>query len=240
MSEGLTLRQVRFANRVAEREVTSSEGDWESNTKLAIAAGYSQVCAAQMASENLKNPYVLEAIEDRKRQLATAAGLSPEWILREYMAIASADPNQLVRVVTRCCDDCWALSEVELPPNADCKRCKGAGLSFVCVSDTSKLTGSARKLYAGAKQTKDGIEIKMRDQDGALRFLAEYIGMGKRMELSGPGGGPIPIAATGSRPEDLSDEQLAALIIAELGVSKGVQPQVLLPSNTIDATLEPV
>lgn len=231
MIEGLTLRQVRFANRVAEQPT-------ESATKIAISVGYAQASAGESAGNNLRNPLVQQAIEDRKRQLAAAAGLTPEWILREYMLLASADPNQLVRVVTRCCDDCWALDDVELPPNADCKLCKGAGLSFVCVADTSKLTGAARKLYAGAKQTKDGIEIKMRDQDGALRFLAEYLGMGKKLEVSGPGGGPIPLSAV--RADDLTDDQLAAIAAAgmvTMGVSAGVPSAGALPSNTIEGTL---
>lgn len=241
MIEGLTLRQVRFANRVAEREISMVDSDWESNTKLAIASGYAPISAAQSASENMRNPLVLEAIEDRKRQLAAAAGLTPEWILREYMAIASADPNQLVRVVSRCCHLCWVLEEKDLPPNPACTTCRGEGVSFVRVSDTSKLTGTARKLYAGAKQTKDGIEIKMRDQDGALRFLAEYLGLGKKLEVSGPGGGPIPLAV--ATPADLSDDQLAAIAaagFASLGVSEGVSMSALPPSTTIEGTLDAV
>lgn len=233
--EGLTLRQLRFAHRVAEEPN-------ESATSIAISVGYSKPSAGESASLNLKNPKILEAIQDRKLQLAAAAGITPEWILREWFAIASANPADLVSIVYVACGDCWALADDELPPNPDCSKCKGQGVRYVKVADTRKLTGAARKLYAGAKQTKDGVEIKMRDQDAALKNLADYLGMQNKgtTALTGPGGGPVQLAA--ARPEDLTDEQLAALCgahIESLGVSQGVPSAGALPSVTIDATLEP-
>jgi phage terminase small subunit len=84
----------------------------------------------------------------------------------------------------------------------------------VFITDSRKLSAKAAKLYAGVKQTKDGIEIKMRDQDAALANISKYLGMlVDRKELSGPGGGPIPLSAT-AMPRDMSDEQLLALASA--------------------------
>lgn len=62
-------------------------------------------------------------------------------------------------------------------------------------ADTRKLKGSAKVLYAGAKQTRNGIEILTRDKDAAVVNLARYLGMMVDKELSGPGGGPIPMAS---------------------------------------------
>jgi hypothetical protein len=42
-------------------------------------------------------------------------------------------------------------------------------------------------LYAGVKQTANGPEIKMRDQDKALAFLASYLGLDKKvLEINQP------------------------------------------------------
>jgi len=59
-------------------------------------------------------------------------------------------------------------------PNPNCPRCLGEGEPRVFIADTRTLSPSARRLYAGIKQTKDGLEIKMRDPDAALLNLAKY------------------------------------------------------------------
>lgn len=98
-------------------------------------------------------------------------------------------------------------------PNDECPECGGLGVESVVVSDTRDLKGAARKLYAGIKQTKNGIEVLTRDQDAALNNIAKYLGMlVDRKELSGPNGGSIPIAAN-IQATDLTDDQLAALAI---------------------------
>ena len=64
-----------------------------------------------------------------------------------------------------------------LEPHPDCPRCRGEGTAEVRVADTRKLTGAARRLYAGAKYGKHGIEIAMRSQDKALEMLAKIYKM---------------------------------------------------------------
>jgi phage terminase small subunit len=102
---------------------------------------------------------------------------------------------------------------VHKSPNPDCPKCGGDGFERVIACDTRLVTGPARRLYAGVKKTKDGIEIKMRDQDAALNNIAKYLGMliDKR-ELSGPNGQAIPIA-TNYTARDLTDDQLAQLAL---------------------------
>jgi phage terminase small subunit len=100
------------------------------------------------------------------------------------------------------------------PPHADCPKCFGNGTQRTHIHDTRKLSESGRLLYAGIKQTANGPEIKTRDQDGALAWLAKYFGVDKRtLELSAPGGGPIGLVSM--KPEDLSDEALAAIVAAQ-------------------------
>lgn len=100
------------------------------------------------------------------------------------------------------------------PPVFDCPRCAGKGVERVRIADTRHVKGSARRLYAGVKQTKDGIEIKMRDQDAALQNISKYFGMLiERKELSAPGGGPIQV--THIRAEDLTNDQLVQILLDE-------------------------
>jgi phage terminase small subunit len=83
-----------------------------------------------------------------------------------------------------------------LPPNPDCTECFGRGEPIVRVKDTRTLSPKAAKLYAGAMQTRDGIKSIAKDQAYAIQTLARYTGVAKdKTELSGPGGGPIAIAA---------------------------------------------
>lgn len=64
-----------------------------------------------------------------------------------------------------------------MEPHADCPECLGEGKVETFIADTSKLTGAEKKLYAGFKQTKDGLTVVMRDQDGALANIAKALGM---------------------------------------------------------------
>ncbi|MGC0795436.1 terminase small subunit [Pantoea agglomerans] len=59
-------------------------------------------------------------------------------------------------------------------PNPDCPRCAGEGVADVYLADTRDLTGPSRRLIAGVKKSKFGIEIMMRDQDAALKNLAAF------------------------------------------------------------------
>lgn len=64
-------------------------------------------------------------------------------------------------------------------PNPACEECHGEGIGYSHVHDTRRLKGDARKLYAGVKQTKDGLEVKMHDQLAALGMVGRHLGMFK-------------------------------------------------------------
>lgn len=77
-------------------------------------------------------------------------------------------------------------------PNAECPECQGEGVPDVVVADMDRLTGPERKLIASVKKTKDGIEVKMRNQDEALAYLAKHLGMlVEKRELTGKDGQPL-------------------------------------------------
>lgn len=96
-------------------------------------------------------------------------------------------------------------------PHSACPECHGEGVEDVRITDTRKLKGGARRLYAGAERTRNGIKVRVRDQDAALANIAKYLGMNiERKEISGIGGAPLTVASL--KAEDLTDDQLAALI----------------------------
>lgn len=62
-------------------------------------------------------------------------------------------------------------------PHPGCPHCfgKGFGQTFVC--DTRRLSPAALALYAGVKQTKEGIEVKMHSKLDAIEKLAKHLGL---------------------------------------------------------------
>ncbi|MEZ2893570.1 terminase small subunit [Providencia rettgeri] len=97
-----------------------------------------------------------------------------------------------------------------LDPNPDCPRCNGAGIGRAHFHDTRDLTGAARRLFAGVKEGKFGVEVITRNQDDALKMVAQHLGMVKnKTEVTGADGGPIQ--STGIDLSHLSFEQLLQL-----------------------------
>ncbi|HHR6573401.1 terminase small subunit [Providencia sp. JUb39] len=97
-----------------------------------------------------------------------------------------------------------------LDPNPDCPRCNGAGIGRAHFHDTRDLAGAARRLFAGVKEGKFGVEVITRNQDDALKMVAQHLGMLKnRTEVTGADGGPIQ--STGIDLSHLSFEQLMQL-----------------------------
>ncbi len=64
------------------------------------------------------------------------------------------------------------------PPHPDCTHCDGEGIQDTWIADTNKLTGRARKLYAGIeRKANGGVKVLMRDQDAALANIGKALGM---------------------------------------------------------------
>lgn len=96
-------------------------------------------------------------------------------------------------------------------PNAACEACRGEGITDTLICDMDSLAPAERKLIAGVKVTKDGVQILTRDQDGALQNIAKYLGlMVEKRELTGKGGTPLlPVGVPSELPTD--PKQLAQL-----------------------------
>ncbi|MEF9678915.1 terminase small subunit [Pectobacterium aroidearum] len=96
--------------------------------------------------------------------------------------------------------------DAQLDPNPECPRCNGMGVSRSHFHDTRDLRGGARRLYAGVKEGKFGLEVLMRNQDDALKMVAQHLGMLKnKTEISGPDGGPVQTETTNLSPQEAAD-----------------------------------
>jgi hypothetical protein len=73
-------------------------------------------------------------------------------------------------------------------PNPDCPECFGNGTPRVHVADTRDLSESAKALYAGVKEGRDGVEVKLHDQQAATEKLGRALGVFRDAPASaGPG-----------------------------------------------------
>lgn len=64
-------------------------------------------------------------------------------------------------------------------PVEECPECFGEGTSYTHIADTRDLSGPARRLFAGVKQTKDGLQVILRDQDKAIEMIGRHLAMFK-------------------------------------------------------------
>lgn len=84
----------------------SEEGEKPNATEAAIRAGCPKASAHVTAHHWLKNPKIQAAIEERKAELAAAAGLTVEKILKLWLEIANADANDITQLRRVCCRHC--------------------------------------------------------------------------------------------------------------------------------------
>lgn len=62
-------------------------------------------------------------------------------------------------------------------PNPGCPSCAGAGQGRAVINDTRTLSAAARALYAGVKEGKDGVEVKIHDKLTAGDKLFRHMGL---------------------------------------------------------------
>lgn len=93
-----------------------------------------------------------------------------------------------------------------LDPNPDCPRCNGAGIGRPHFHDTRDLRGASRRLFAGIKEGKFGTEVITRNQDEALKMVAQHLGMLKnRTEVTGKDGEPIKAEVANLSSQEAAD-----------------------------------
>ena len=111
--------------------------------------------------------------------------------------------------------------------NAACPECFGEGEGRPVFKDSAKASPAARRLYAGVKVTRDGMEMKLHDRLGALDKIAKHLGFyaPERHEHTGKDGKPIQTEST-LKPDlaDLDQDErdlLRALVERRLGKPGG-------------------
>jgi len=62
-------------------------------------------------------------------------------------------------------------------PHPDCPECHGHGVGYTYAKDSRNLTPAAARLYAGVKETRDGLEIKLRSVDKAVELAMKHLGL---------------------------------------------------------------
>lgn len=189
---------------------------------LRAGGGGQRHLATHRGSDIRSRPHVKAAIDEAMKERAAVDKLDAATVLREVLAIATADANEIVEIRRGCCRYCYGsdhryqyTDKVELEtarrafeasdeglvetfehgglgfdpklgPREDCTRCGGEGSAYVHVNDTRNLTPAARALFAGAKQTKDGIEVKLHDKSKHVELAMRHLGLlNDKLELKG-------------------------------------------------------
>lgn len=62
-------------------------------------------------------------------------------------------------------------------PNPECPECFGDGVGETFIPDTRNLSGADLALYAGVKETREGIEVKTHSQERAAEYLGRVLGV---------------------------------------------------------------
>ena len=198
---------------------------------------------SQKASQLKNRQAIKELIETLQKKVSKDAEFGIAQVVEIWQDIATADPNELMSNLRRCCRHCYGRghhyqwkdkgefayvlgqalkSKPEkgqprepLPsdeggygfnftfrPHPECTECKGEGHLDTFFADTRKLSRQGRRLYAGVKQTAQGMQVLTRDQDAALANLAKFYGMMQdKLQVTGADGGPL-LSATMPLPAD--------------------------------------
>lgn len=170
----------------------------------------------------MKEEAITERIAELCAERNAVVKVDAVTVLREMLAIATVDPNEIMQVRRGCCRHCygtehryqytnqralnkardlWQFDDAGLvdefvhggvgfdpkkAPHLECPECGGEGGAYVHVNDTRLLSPAARSLFAGAKQTKDGIEVKLHDKSKHIELLARHLGMlNDKLEITG-------------------------------------------------------
>jgi hypothetical protein len=172
----LNIKQERFA-----QEYLSCGGN--------ATEAYLKVYAPKTTNKNTINILASRVkakakhrIEELQSEEAQEYKINRAQVMEIWTAIATADVNELVEVQKISCRFCFEEGYSERP-NPSCLKCLGRGGEFIYIKDTRHLSPAGKALYGGVKRTKDGgIELILRDQDGALANIAKAIGMFDKAE----------------------------------------------------------
>lgn len=186
-----------------ERELTPKQAAFVAEylkdlnaTAAARRAGYSERTADQQASRLLANVKVAAAIAAAQHERAERTKIDADWILTRLAALADADLGDLY------------AEDGKLLPVADWPEVWRKGLIVGVETEEIKLGGES------IGQVR---KLKIADRIKTLELIGRHVTVGawrERVEHSGPGGGPIPVAG---RPlSELSTDEIRAAL-AKIG-----------------------
>lgn len=146
-----------------------------------VHPGTTPAAAAVTAHRTLKRAKVRALIDAERARLSASHQIDRDSLLAEFLAIARADPNELMQMRAVACKTCWPGSDpsaapVYTDPDPECAQCMGEGHVVPWIADTRKLSPAARALYAGVQQTQHGIRILTHDKVAALVNIGKIIG----------------------------------------------------------------
>ena len=120
-------------------------------------------------------------------------------------------------------------------PNPACPECFGEGQGRALVNDTRRLSPGAASLYAGVRQTKDGVEVKFHSKVDALEKLFKHLGLYDRIRVGDETGQVLRTDSTAS----LAARGRAILAAAASGeVPAGQAAQLLAGLGTLAKLIE--
>ena len=127
----------------------------ENATQAAIRAGYSKTVAAELGCENLRKPYVVDAIDDLLDAQQARTLITADKILREYARLGFYDTRKLF-------DENGSLKRI-VDLDADTQAII-AGIDVVTIGNADRGIGEIAK-------------IRLVDRKGALDSMARHFGL---------------------------------------------------------------
>lgn len=106
------------------------------------------------------------------------------------------------------------------PPVASCPECHGRGVPRVQLNDTRRLSPAAASLYAGVKQTRDGVEVKLHPKTDAIEKLFRHLGLYDRVR---PGSEVLAKLSSADGLAEKGKVLLQAAMCGELSVAQAAQ-----------------
>lgn len=114
------------------------------------------------ASRLLRNAKVQEYIKELQSKIEKKALVNIDDIVNELVAIAFTDRTNISKLVNK---------KIEFEEN------KVLSIPNVELTDTSELNANEKKVIAGYKTTKHGVNVETYDKVKALELLGKYLGM---------------------------------------------------------------
>lgn len=141
-------------------------------TQAAIKSGYSKNTAAEMGYENLTKPQIRDEVERIKNIKRQSIMLTEDDILERYMRIAFADMTDFTEFGTE------SIPDIDTETLKQKKDGNGKLVfwtrNYLNFKDHDQVDGG---LICEIKTGKQGMSVKLQDQQKALEWLSNFFGM---------------------------------------------------------------